>query len=397
MNVSIIGHNCTGCHACEQSCPVNAISFSENHEGFYYPKISDTCIDCGECLRKCHSNSDCCFQPSIYGYAAYIKDSVLLRKSSSGGVFAVIAAEFIKKGGVVFGCTEDKPGNVHHIAIENVEDIPLLQGSKYVESDLDGTYSQVESYIKKGTAVLFSGTPCQIAGVKSYIGRNTDLLFTLDIVCHGVPSRKIYQEYLSWESKRQKKQISTFVFRSKEKHGWSLTYRMELTDTKGTSVKEHMATMSPYYYHFLQGYNYRESCYHCKYARKERCSDITLCDFWGIESVAPEMNNYNGVSGVLVNNVKGEQLWKSVQSQMISKQVDVMNIINNNGQLRAPSIKPQIRDQYYLNANTYGYDWVVHNYSPGKLLVVDTIKDFFPNRYRQTIKQLIRSLTKRRE
>lgn len=395
MNVSIIGNNCTGCHACEQTCPVKAITFSTNQEGFYYPIVLDNCIDCGACIRKCHSANDGRVQSPLTGYAAYAKDNTILRKSSSGGVFAVIAAEFIKTGGVVFGCAEDKPGNVHHIAIESVESIPLLQGSKYVESDLEGVYSQVETYLQKGTPVLFSGTPCQIAGVKGYIGNNANLLSTMDIVCHGVPSRKIYQDYLGWESIKQKKHIKKFVFRSKEKHGWSLTYRMELTDPKGASAKEHMATMSPYYYHFLQGYNYRQSCYHCKYARKERCSDITLCDFWGIDSVAPEMNNFYGVSGVLVNNAKGKKLWESIQPEIVSKQVDVMEIVNHNGQLRSPSTKPHIRDQYYIEASSHDFNYLAKKYTPGKLLIIDTLKDTIPNKYRQGIKKRLKHIIRR--
>lgn len=389
MNVSIIGNNCTGCHACEQTCPVRAISFSVNQEGFYYPLVSTTCINCGKCARKCHSLNESLFQSSLSGFAAYTKDNILLRKSSSGGMFAEIASKFINSGGVVFGCTEDKPGNVHHIAIEEAHKIQQLQGSKYVESNLEGVYSEVESLLKNGKKVLFSGTPCQIAGLKTYIGIGSDLLFTLDIVCHGVPSRKIYKDYLEWESKKRKKRISKFVFRSKEKHGWSLTYRMELIDSKSTSVKEHLATMSPYYYHFLQGYNYRESCYHCKYARKERCSDITLCDFWGIDSVAPEMNNFYGVSGVLLNSEKGVTLWESVQSDLISKQVDIMDIVKHNGQLKEPSTRPHIRDQYYIDESNNDFNYLTHKYNAGRLLIFDTLKDAIPNRYRQRIKKFL--------
>ena len=164
---------------------------------------------------------------------------------------------------------------------------------------------------------------------------------------------------------------------------------MELIDSKSTSVKEHLATMSPYYYHFLQGYNYRESCYHCKYARKERCSDITLCDFWGIDSVAPEMNNFYGVSGVLLNSEKGVTLWESVQSDLISKQVDIMDIVKHNGQLKEPSTRPHIRDQYYIDESNNDFNYLTHKYNAGRLLIFDTLKDAIPNRYRQRIKKFL--------
>jgi NAD-dependent dihydropyrimidine dehydrogenase PreA subunit len=135
MNVNIIGNNCTGCYSCEQTCPLNAITLSANEEGFFYPVVSDCCIDCGACLAKCHLNTTTGMNHPLNGYAAYDKDESHLKKSSSGGVFAGIATEFIKSGGIVCGCAEDAPGYVHHIAIDSIQDIPLLQGSKYVESD----------------------------------------------------------------------------------------------------------------------------------------------------------------------------------------------------------------------------------------------------------------------
>ena len=392
MNVQIIGNKCTGCRACEQVCPENAITFKENTEGFLYPCISQKCVNCGLCLNKCHIHSDVLKMSPQNGFAAYVKDESVLKQSTSGGIFAGLAISVLRDGGAVFGCAEKQPGEVRHLCIEQERDICLLQGSKYVESDIDSVYSSVQMMLENGRCVLFSGVPCQIAGLKAFLGRDYDNLFTADIVCHGVPSRKLYRAYLKWEEEREKGTIIKYSFRSKIKHGWSLTYRLEYKKGKKLRVKEHIATLSPYYYHFLQKLNFRESCYQCKYAQTERVADITLCDFWGIEKVMPSMQNGLGVSGVLINSEKGMALWNSIKNEVTAEAVSINDIADNNGQLRTPSERPPIRDMYYDEINKYGFDAAAKEYTAKKALIIDAFKDTVPNKYRQKAKSILHGL-----
>lgn len=390
MNVSVIGDKCTGCHSCEQVCPSKSIVFKKNKEGFSYPVISDSCIDCSACLNYCHINNNAEMRLPIICYAAYINDCDLLKKSTSGGIFAALALNIIKNNGVVAGCCESETGNVNHIIIDDINDIVLLQGSKYTESNTEGIYIAVKKELVDEKKVLFSGTPCQIAGLKTFLRKEYDNLITVDIVCHGVPSQMLYKEYIDWESKKNKGKIEKFLFRSKQKHGWSLTYRMELKKNRKLIVKEHIATLSPYYYHFLQGINYRESCYKCKYAQPKRVSDITLCDFWGIEKVLPEFDNNNGVSGVLLNTEKGIQAWEQINSTVSYKSIPYEKIMNNNGQLNAPTKRTVIRDNYYDFVNENGFDGVSRRYTSIKTLIKDSLKDLIPNKLRQKIKKIVK-------
>ena len=391
MNVSIVDSKCTGCGACMQRCPVQAITFSTSAEGFAYPVISDACTDCGACLRTCHTQNSGLANETKEAYAAYLNDATALQNSSSGGVFAALARAILQKGGVVFGCAELAPGDVRHVCIDSVEQLPLLQGSKYVESNLQDSYTVVRRLLNEQKRVLFSGTPCQIAGLRTFIGENANL-YTADIVCHGVPSQTLYRTYLQWEAERGKGEVTRFVFRSKEKHGWSLTYRMEQTEKNRVYVQEHLATMSPYYDHFLKALNYRESCYQCRYASAARVGDLTLCDLWGVETIAPDMANFNGVSGVLINTEKGAELWAQAREQTTCEAVPAEQIVENNGQLRKPSVRPAARDAYYTEVQTQGFHIVAKKYTPTKSLVIDALKDCVPNKYRVAVKKAIRKL-----
>ena len=393
-NVSKVGLSCTGCHSCEQICTTKAIKLESNGDGFMYPSISDACIYCGLCSKFCHTLKDVqsCFPNS--GYAAYLRDTSTLMNSTSGGVFWSMASYILSLKGIVIGCKESPAGFVAHTIIDKIEDLYQLQGSKYVESDLGAVYSTVKELILNDVVVLFSGTPCQVAGLKTFLGRDYNHLFTIDIVCHGVPSQTLYRDYLKWEETKNQGRIESFSFRSKLKHGWSLTYRIGIKRNNKTIEKEHLATLSPYYYQFLQGMNYRESCYSCKYAKNERVSDVTLGDFWGIENVDSEMNNLNGVSAVLINTQQGNILWKACAKDLEYKSVNVNSIISHNGQLRTPSKRPAERDMYYRDWSTKGFNYVAKHYVNSKLIVIDGVKDFIPNKYRQKIKKVIKNVRK---
>ena len=380
---------CCGCQACAQSCPKNAISFQENGEGFLYPVISDNCVDCGKCVKVCPIIEKSELSQPTEGYAAYLKERKSLRASSSGGIFVAVADYILSQGGAVFGCAETTPGEPEHIVIRTREELPLLQGSKYTQSNMTGVYQQVKDLLETGTTVLFSGTPCQVAGLLKISGRKENL-FTADIICHGVPSRRMYQNYLSWLEKKTDSTVKSFLFRSKEKHDWSLTYRVELKKSGRVRTRENIATLSPYYSHFLKGMTYRESCYVCPYAQSNRPGDLTLGDFWGIEQVLPDFYNPDGMSAVLVNTPKGKNLWSAISQKVVAEPVDTKRIIQNNGQLKAPTKRSPTRDSIYKLLETQGYDAVAKAYQNPKEILIDTVKDWIPNRVRQNIKNLLK-------
>lgn len=387
--IESVGENCCGCRSCEQVCPVNAITFKEDHEGFFYPQVGEQCISCGKCRKACPVENTPKTEMAEHGYAAYFADRDQLRKSSSGGIFAALAENILNQGGVVFGCGEEKPGFVQHMWICEKAQLPVLQGSKYVQSDMTGVYAQVEDKLNSGVPVLFSGTPCQVAGLLCSVGPRENL-YTADIICHGVPSRKMYRAYLSWLEKKTGASVKEFLFRSKEKHDWSLSYRVLLQKGEKVKKQERMATFSPYYRHFLKGMDYRKSCYSCPFAQKERVSDITLGDFWGIEKVLPEFENPDGVSAVLINTPKGRLLWDRLQDTVSAKEVPVAQIVANNGQLKAPTKRSSYREEIYKILNEQGYDAVAKAYGNKKEELIDGVKDLIPNRIRQKIKKLLK-------
>lgn len=388
-NITSVAEKCCGCRSCELSCPVSAIAFREDEEGFLTPTVGDGCIDCGKCLKVCPVAAPPATTLAQEGYAAYMTDRETLRKSSSGGLFMAAAKTILAQGGTVFGCAEEKVGQPHHIAVSSLDELSLLQGSKYVQSEMTGVYTRVQEALEGAGPVLFAGTPCQVAGLLKLVGPRENL-FTVDIICHGVPSRKMYRQYLAWLEKKSGAEVTSFAFRSKEKHDWSLTYRVELQKGKRRVAREKMASLSPYYHHFLMGMSYRESCYVCPFARKERVSDLTCGDFWGIEAVAPDFYNADGVSCVLVNTEKGRQLWTQMEPQLQIRQVPVEQIVQHNGQLKAPTKRRAARDTIYQRLNSDGYDAVAREYRDRREELVDSVKDAIPNRTRQRIKALLR-------
>ena len=389
-NISIIKDRCCGCYSCKQTCHKSAIVFKENNEGFYYPEVNqENCVDCGLCLVNCPAFGIETEIDKQNGYAVWAKDQKTLMNSSSGGIFYPLAKFFIDQGGYVCGCINDDQLLPKHVLSNKLEDVLKMSGSKYVESNLDGIFTQVKKELDLGGKVLFTGTPCQVAGLKKFIGKDPINLFTIDIICHGVPSRKLFTSYLSWKESRLKGKIINFKFRSKDKHDWSLTYKL-IYFRKKERTEEKMASLDPYYYSFLQGDTYRESCYKCSYSNMSRPSDITIGDFWGIERVYPDLNNIQGVSAVITNSKKGEALFDQVQKEFVVNQVDVNDIKDNNGNLRRPTLRKKIRDEIYVSVLKDGFDKTAKKYMKPKRIFIEKLKDKIPNRMRQKLKKLIK-------
>lgn len=300
-------HKCCGCTACKNICPKKAISMQKDDEGFFYPVIDNAlCVECGKCQKICEfQNKTVSGKKPLFTYAAINKNFDTLENSSSGGVFAALAAIVLEKGGIVFGCAWNTEMEPEHICINNPEDMKKLQGSKYVQSNPKNTYTEAKQYLQGGKAVLYTGTPCQIAGLKSYLGKDYENLITADLICHGVPSADFFRGYKNWLEEKLNGKIESFKFRDKSKVGMGCVGKVTL-QKNGKRHEEIIAPpFSSYYQFFLQGDIYRKCCYNCKYACSSRQGDFTMGDYWGIEKVHPEIDDRNGVSVLLVNSEKG--------------------------------------------------------------------------------------------
>ena len=339
-----LGKSCCGCSGCEQICPKNCISMKPDSEGFLYPEVDESiCIECGICIKHCPILTDVsrCNIPKVY--AAKYKDRGSTFKSTSGGLFIPIAKSVLSMGGVVFGCAYDENLVAKHIKVETEDELYRLQSSKYVQSDTRGIYKQVKTELQNGKEVLFSGTGCQAAGLRSFLGKDYGNLLITDIVCHGVPSPKLFKNYIDYMGKKLGGTLTSYNFRSKEKRGWDLYYKAE----NGQKSKSDYGFFDPYYSAFLYCKTYRESCYECKFANKNRVSDITLADYWGIQKFHPEFFDENGVSLVLVNTEKGQKYLEKIKDKLeiIESDYDKASVMNAN--LVHPSKRPSCRDSIY--------------------------------------------------
>lgn len=334
---------CTGCRACEQICPHGAITMQVDKEGFLESVTDFTkCVDCGLCRQACPQNIKPKLLPPSVVYAARDKDDSELKVSASGGAFAAAARVIISNGGVAVGAAYNDNMTISHVVIDRIDDLPKLQSSKYVQSNTENTFRDVKKLLREGKTVLYSGTPCQIAGLKGFLRKDYANLYTMDLICHGVPSPKLFAKYLQWMGKKMNGDVIYYDFRDKST-GWGLEY---MTKTK-TKTKTSPSGLDPYYYHFLSGDTYRECCYRCQYCRKRRVSDITIGDYWGIEKQHPFFYSPKGVSCLLINTEKGQELWDMISNEFVTLESTFDNVAKDNHNLVHPTPRPAIRDKVY--------------------------------------------------
>ena len=386
---------CCGCGACMNICAHHAISMQEDPYGFLYPHIdSEVCVNCGLCKMVCnYQNHDVEHIPH-QAFAAKGKDIQLTRKSTSGGIFASIAKEFIEEGGYVCGASFDNEWNVKHIIISKTVDIYKLQGSKYLQSSIGDCYVEVKELLVKGKNVLFSGTPCQVDGLYGFLRKKYENLITIDIVCHGVPNNRMFHDYLKYLEKKNNGTISLFAFRDKGL-GWGCHGKVVFDTPSGKVEKKQWESSTSYIHYFRGGWIYRENCYHCKYACKHRPADITLGDFWGIEKVHSEYlgkggwNEEEGVSLVLVNTNKGKNIINKYSNVLELRPSTYEKASSWNGNLKHPTRKPVDREfvleSYYLG----GWDKVEYLFKTvGWKRYLTQIKMLLPKGLKRFLKRL---------
>lgn len=317
MNQIIKKSSCCGCGACVAICPQECIEMIADDEGFLYPKINtNICVGCDSCRHVCPAlkKNGVVEDPFHISYAANCCDEKTRENSSSGGIFTLLADEVLLRDGIVFGAAFSNDYRaVEHIAISRSEDLDKLRGSKYVQSILGNTYQQVKGFLDDGRSVMFSGTPCQVEGLKSYLGKEYDHLLCVDLICHGVPSPKVWKTYLAFREQCADSSVDKVSFRNKV-HGWknySVAFEFANKTQYRVCFSEDLFMKT-----FLSNICLRPSCGQCWAKGINRKSDITLADFWGVENVVPKMYDDKGTSLVLIHSKKGFQWFESINSKM---------------------------------------------------------------------------------
>lgn len=335
-------NSCTGCMACLQICPINCIQVKEDEWGNLFPFIDKLeCITCGRCQSVCSelnreyqnfSNSKKC-------YAAWSIDSNIRDTSTSGGVAATLYRVAVNHGYIISGVEYNGDFCAIQTLTDQADKISAYQQSKYVYSDTSCVYKDIKNKLEQDQRILFISLPCKVAGLKYYLGKQYQNLITVDIVCHGTPPYKQMAEHiLNIDKKHEAKKLS---FRSDNE------YIFKLTDDSSTTLYNKSAADDEYLSAFLNGLNYRDSCYHCQYAKPERISDLTICDFWGLGKVIPFKHPYSGaVSAVLVNTSKGEEFLSKGQEALFLEERPVNEAVEGNTQLRQPSQIHPNRDEF---------------------------------------------------
>lgn len=359
-------YDCSGCTACMNICNHNAITMEKNEEGFIYPvRHNDKCVNCGLCENICPFENPLYRNDSPSVYAAYDKKE--RTGSSSGGIFYTIARYVINRGGIVYGAAYDDDLKVKHRSARTIEELEALRGSKYVQSDLNDCYRQVKEELKKGTFVYFTGVGCQIAGLYAYLRKDYSNLLTSDIVCHGSPNQEFFDEHLKYISNQNQSKVKAYSFR--DSRYWLIREKADLSN--GKSAIKYDGNLSPYLYAFGLGYNYRYSCYNCKFAKIPRQGDISLADFWGVSMTIPKINTSKGVSLVLVNNEKGKTLLNQIKSELVHKESNLDAAIRCNPNVIRPTVEPEFRKNFFSILKKEGYEKMAKMY----LLCPDRMKN----------------------
>lgn len=387
---------CCGCAACVQICPKKCISLTEDTEGFLYPRVDKTkCIDCGLCETVCPFLSESAEREPKAVYAVKNPNDDIRQKSSSGGVFTLLAEKVINDGGVVFGVRFDEKWEVEFAYSETIDGLSAFRGSKYIQARVGNAFIDAEQFLKAGRKVLFSGTPCQVKGLLQYLRKDYENLLTVDFVCHGVPSPKVWRLYLKEEVERIARQgddgkntvlsskvmpnIKGINFRDKSS-GWKkFSFALQLTEALAEGEQNSVLHTNKFYENpfmqaFLSDLILRPSCYMCPAKSGKSGSDITIGDFWGIEHIKPEIDDDKGLSLVMVHNEN--KISNIVLSSMA--ELTLQDAINGNPCIVKPVIRPLYR-------SVYMYKIIKRNrfvvYSPNAVIkVIERIRRILKNR-----------------
>jgi len=358
-------------------CPAGAISMLADNEGFLYPYIDETkCTECLLCksicpFRQLRDATGHFETPQVY--AARHKDDRVRSSSSSGGMFTALSDYILDNHGVVYGAAFDPDFNVRHIKAENRNQRDLCKGSKYVQSSLDNTFVDVKAELDQGRHVLFTGTPCQTAGLKAYLGSAAyEKMILCDLVCHGTPSPLIWRDYIDLLVRKKGASLQSFYFRDKSA-GWHSS-RLYAEFSNGSTLS-HTALLDCFNNIFYSHMALRPACHACVFTNFQRPSDITIADFWGIELCKPEFDDDKGVSLVLLNTTKGKNIFENINKCLLHKQSNVEECKQRQRHLMEPATRSPLRDAFWKDYHNNGFEYVAKKYTNYGLL----------NRFKQKI------------
>lgn len=379
---------CCGCRVCEKVCPKNAITMVEDECGFLYPQIDqDKCIDCGLCAKKCafqngyETRKE--FEPSL-GFGARHKEESGYMNSRSGGAFVALSNYVLAQGGSVYGAGFDEEEGFYkvvHKAATDKKSRNEFRGSKYVQSDLKNTFPEIKEKLEKGEYVLFSGVGCQVGALYAYLPKEYDTLFTIDILCHGVPSPRLWKEFLQMREKEFHGKVEAVQFRNKKKYGWKA--HRETVQINGKKHNSRIFTKL-----FYGGFS-RPSCAKCIYTNKNRVGDITIADFWGYEKVITDKwDDDKGISLVLINTEQGKKIWDLSEHELDT--VECTGHKYRHQVLRKPFPNAENYDEFWSDYQKHGFKYIANKYAgytPESNWIQDT-KDEIKNVLRKCKKAL---------
>ena len=344
---------CTGCTACYSVCPVQAIKMGQDEEGFYYPVINHKlCINCHKCQRVCPEKNSRNNSEPISLYAVKSKDDTIRMKSSSGGSFTILAEWVEQHKGVIYGAAYDVQFQVKHYRAEKRSEWEKFRISKYVQSNLGETFEQIKADLIDERLVLFTGTPCQVNGLKTFLqGIDTSRLITCDIICHGTPSPKVWEDYLGYIRKKYRVSIKSINFRDKHKLGWHNS-NLSIWGANGTLLLSESKKDNIFFQLFFRDLILKPACYECAYSNFFRPGDITLGDYWGVEKYYPDFDDDKGTSLLMCNTESGKKLWEEIKNQV--KYIRILEDECLQPNLQKPSMRPDNRDQFWKIYQKYG-------------------------------------------
>lgn len=359
-----IPSTCTGCHACAAICPEKCIDMKDRGEGFLFPAINmEKCIHCNRCEKVCPVLHMPNRNQHTQAFALKSKDDAEREQSTSGGVFPLLARTILDVGGIIYGAAYDNDFSVRHIAVEDSENLPFLQRTKYVQSTLGRIFSEVEEQLKAGRQVLFSGTPCQCAGLRAFLGKEYENLMLVDLICHGVPSPKVWQTYIDYRAGKENGGARPVKIDMRSKtSGWS-RYSTEFNYGNG-KITRIQNSQDPFIRAFIGNICLRDSCSECLVKGVERCTDLTLGDYWGIWNQHPEFNDEKGTSIVFTHSEKGKNALKRLKEQTEWLEIDTEDGYRENVSMVLSSQPHQKRKEFLDRVTSENFEEVVKEYFP---------------------------------
>ncbi len=383
---------CTGCGACVAICPAQCLSMREDDEGFRYPYyVTDECVHCGKCMKVCHYRQDTKYSGAEVYYAGYLKEKRELMTVSSGGASWALIKYIIRNGGIAYGAVQDEVGMIHHHRADRIEEAVQFKRSKYLPSNMEDMFTLVEDDLKKGGMVLFTGVPCQVAAIRTYLGKEYDRFYTCDVVCHGIPSVKVFRQYRKETEEKYQSTLIDINCRNKEA-GWKQN-QYELSFKNGNIVTE-KSQENPFHRGYTAGLYYRPSCGNCKYSCLPRSSDITLADYWRYQGRLLMNNQNGGISLIVINTEKGREMFSAAKEDLFIDASDRETAIDSCRHLtKKPLVHPK-RNDFFLEFEKDSFEKALQKSlrdSFMKKMYIRT-RDFY-NLYKKKMKEKEHELT----